>query len=98
MSTHHLAFRLSEAVPLCGATDDEGLSLDPDKVVCAACRRIAELGPLPEKPEFIHLDEFTACEWFVTCTFGTKTAKLHPVLGYVPLCGQCAGVIGVTLP
>jgi len=49
--THHLAMCLSVAVPLCGRDDGEGLSLDADKVKCEECRRIAELGPLPEPEE-----------------------------------------------
>jgi len=96
--THHLAFRLSEAVPICGSGDGGGLSLEADKVTCEQCRRICELGPLPELPEFVRLDEFTECEWFAACTFGTIMAMQHSVLGYVPLCGRCAGVIGVELP
>lgn len=44
---HHLAFRLSEAVPICGHTlTGDGLSLEADKVTCGLCRRICELDVL----------------------------------------------------
>lgn len=41
---HHLAMRRSLAVAVCGADhDDEGLSLDPQRVTCTVCRRICGL-------------------------------------------------------
>jgi hypothetical protein len=45
--THHLAFRLSLALPVCGSNDGGGLLLDPDRVTCEDCRRICGLGPKP---------------------------------------------------
>jgi hypothetical protein len=49
MMIHHLAFRMSEAVPICGQTlTGDGLSLEADKVTCERCRRICELGEPPD--------------------------------------------------
>lgn len=99
---HHTAFSKSEkfGVPICGEPDwrPEDLSLDADKVECPSCRRICDLGPLVEAPEFVRLEEFARCEWFATCANGTTTARRHPVLGYVPICGRCARAVGLVLP
>ena len=49
---HHLAFRMSDAVPICGQTKTgDGLSLESDKVTCPECRHICELGPREEETE-----------------------------------------------
>lgn len=45
---HHMAFRLSLALPICGA-DSECMTLETRRVTCGPCRRIvgAGAGPAP---------------------------------------------------
>lgn len=49
---HHMAFRLAEALPICGA-DSERMSLQAEHVTCPECRRICQLGPAPEPEEVV---------------------------------------------
>lgn len=42
---HHAAFRMAEALAICGAAGSGELSLDADRVTCPDCRRICGLGP-----------------------------------------------------
>lgn len=60
MTTHHLAFRLSDAVAICGSADTD-LSLDADKITCVDCRRICGLAPICVGCNEVHDDPTLCC-------------------------------------
>jgi hypothetical protein len=37
------------------------------------------------------------CDWFAACTRPATGVVAHPVLGYVPTCGECARSLDLTL-
>lgn len=53
---HHLAFRGTREVSICGSGDGGELSLSSKRITCEECRRICELGPLTPEESFA-LDE-----------------------------------------
>ena len=38
--------------------------------------------------------ETTPCEWFALCDRVADGLRAHPILGAVPVCERCAGVVG----